>query len=563
LRDDPGLHILRTDLAHLNYEVELRHHTNSHFSAAQTPLPARLPPLEVCERLSVLYFDNLEHCFRILHWGHFKVQLRKLFTEGEQVCDFGFYPQLVGVLALAVILGTTDDCAVAATYATMRSTEAIKLLQEFTQHVNATQKYTLPALQVKTLLMTLQWFHSDSMDTLFHSCGEILRDAMVMKMDRDPDSLPNVSAFEGELRRRCWMTILEFNLMLSLLGKFPVMVPAYSTKPPLNINDEDMLESMAALPASRPTTEWTDSLCQFLLAQSFPCRVKACRAVETGMSPNLEQILSHTRYLEEVLQQLPAPLRFNYLGDKASKTPPRLMARMEFDISIRRPLMHLYERCASNSSAFQAEIRAGLLQSCYMLLNYQDLFDPNFSELDVPRPQGYWDFFYHCYRCELGQAIFGLCLEIYLISLDEQQSVITKSDHRPAPTTPSTEPGKTPCYSIPTLTTSVRDTLEPMTRRLPYRASSVKDIVYYNIILTSLQNREPSQDLSVMIVDRLKEVVNECHAVMTQVHTTKTSPLNGEPPRQPESASIATIFDPLWEDFPMLDILEPLTFTGG
>ena len=99
---------------------------------------------------------------------------------------------------------------------------------------------------------------------------------------------------------------------------------------------------------------------------------------------------------------------------------------MELDISIRRPLMRLYWRGVLSTDAkhVQREFRAGFLQSCLVIANYQDLFGPQYSELDVPRSQGYWDFFYTCYRQELGQAIFGMCLEIKnLTPLHRQQAL--------------------------------------------------------------------------------------------------------------------------------------------
>jgi hypothetical protein len=96
--------------------------------------------------------------------------------------------------------------------------------------------------------------------------------------------------------------------------------------------------------------------------------------MESSSPVKFEDALSRTRRLEKVLQELPPPLRFSYQGDEASKTPPRLMARMELDFSIRRPLMHLYTSFASAPDAddIQKEAREGFLHSCLMITTFQE-----------------------------------------------------------------------------------------------------------------------------------------------------------------------------------------------
>ncbi|KAL2436729.1 hypothetical protein ABEF95_013602 [Exophiala dermatitidis] len=511
-------------------------------------MSVQFPPFDVCEKLAVHYFDNLEHCFRILHWPEFRAQLEIFFTpgQGEQSCKFGFVPQLVGVLATACTLGTHPECDAGASYPILQQPIALKFIQNFLGNLSDRQRYLFPALQAKMLMLMLRWMSVDKIDDLFRLNGEILRDALVMKLDQDPSSTAgsNTSIFESELRRRCWMTIVECDLMLCILCKLPCMVPPYTTQQPRNVNDDELFEGMDRLPPSRPLEEWTDGLCQYVLAQSFPRRLVACKQMDSssGHVVELKDVLLHTRYLEQVLRDLPPPLRFSYTGDRDSKTPPRLMARMELDISIRRPLMHLYSRCAAAAGADDDdssdnsdslvrqtnEARAGFLRSCLMLITFQDLFDPQFSEINVPRPQGYWDFFHNVYRCELGQAILGLCLEIKRLSLnsaEEDRDTRTNSFTPLNGTTTaggtSTSSTPTPQYSRESIIDSVKDILGPMKRRLMQhqhehqdegaKANAIanananlnnfRDIIYLTVVLTSVLPlpAEQEQDSEVQV----------------------------------------------------------------
>ena len=565
LQDTPDMAELRKNLRDLHYSVELNHQKQqspriSIHSLGQRPL--QLPTLQVCEKLAVLYFDNMEHCFRILHWPEFKDQLRLLFAEGEHACKFGYLPQLIGVLASAVLLDTHQECEAAKTCLTIRPAEALRYMEDFLQGLRDNERYRLPALQVKMLLLISKWLNLGPMDDLFRLNGEILRDALVMRMHHDPVTLPRISVFECELRRRYWMTIVEVDLMLSILCKMPCMVPPYSTKPPQNVNDEEIFEDMETLPVSRPTMDWTDGLCQYLLAQSFPHRLAACKEMDNAIHFKSDDVLQHTRHLERVLQELPPPLRFNYLGDEASKTPARLMARMELDISIRRPLMHLYSRCvlALDAKDVDGEARAGLLQSCLMLTNYQDLFDPLYSELDVPRPQGYWNFFYTCYRQELGQAILGLCLEIKNLNDSPLTGASTPTNAVHSPSSPPERVMRIPSYTRSNLIHAVKDALEPMTRRLPHRAAKVQDIVYYNILSASLVPETPGQDRGTAIKERLQELLDESRAALERAHVPLiAAPASGLSSEQAagKSANTFNSFDPLWDGFQHIGTFEP------
>lgn len=559
---------LRTQLKDILYSVDRNRLDNPTWPvpASTAPLfqhPLELPPFEVCKKLAVLYFGNLEHCFRILHWPEFAHQLDILFKDdrGERACRFGFLPQLVGVLGVAVLLGTHQECEAVNRASIVSPPQAMKYMEEFLGGLRDHERYLLPALQVKMLLLIFRWIDDTPMIALFHLNGELLRDALLMKMNFDPATLPGVSVYEGELRRRNWMTIVESDLLLSILCKMPCMVPPYTSRPPQNVNDEEIFDGMEDLPQSRPTREWTDGLCQYILSHSFPRRLAACRLMDGAGHIKVDDILQHTRYLESLLQDLPPPLRFNYLGDEASKTPPRLMARMELDISIRRPLMHLYSCSALAAEAvdLRQELRAGFLQSCLMIMNYQDLFDPRFSELNVARPQGYWDFFYNCYRRELHQALLGLCLEIKKISATPQTRDVVPNIASPS----GGSVVKGPSFAKSSLLHAVKDSLEPMIRRLARRGTSLKDIVYYNIILASLLPEQPDQAKDVVILERLQELVRECRDQLERdnvpilpadrMNTSGTGP---EPVNGMDFA-VGAKFDPYWESFPDLEIFSP------
>jgi len=487
-----------------------------------------------------------------------------LFTEGlgPDACSFGFLPQLVGALAIGTLLGTHEECKEASTYSLIKHSSAVKYMEDFSLGLKGVQRYQLPALQVKMLSVMCRWLGSDPLVDLFGLSGEIIRDALVMRMDQDPATLPGVSIYEGELRRRSWMTIMEVDLMLSELCRLPCMVPPYTCRPPRNINDDEIYEGVEVLPPSRPTEAWTDGLCQYVLAKSFPHRLAACKKMESATQFTLEELLEDTRYMEKELQNLPPPLRFTYMGDERSKTSPRLMARMELDISIRRPLMYLYScfTSAFNAEDIPQEARAGFLQSYLMVTNYQDLFDPEFSELNVPQPEGYWDFFHNVYRNELGQAILGICLEIKRVgSLPQAQS--ESPDARASIEGRVEGTSRRSIFTGESLITSVKETLEPMTRRLSRSKANLKDLIYLNIVFTSVLPQEEGQTKYQQIKRNLQRLIDDCQLQLERDGLRiSTIPLDHEKSARGRPNHDMHVmdarFDPCWAGFPDLDLLE-------
>jgi hypothetical protein len=351
------------------------------------------PWLDVCIRLSELYFDNLEHCFRIIHRDTFFEQLNEFFSPAAAPQqDSTFVVQMLAVVCMGAMMGITHECqdVLRAQNGTIVDMTVL-YMQQFLESMGSKKYYTVSTLQTKMLLLLLRWMRLDKHNDLWRASGDVLRHCLILKMDKDPDELSEAfTPLEAELRRRLWYTIVEEDMMLSILRNMPCMVPTFSTKPPLNINDAE-LHSYGQTPSPRSLDEWTDSLCQCVLAESAKDRLHACRDLHSTNSLDYAHVLSHTRTFEKILDTLPPPLRFSHQNDAAHKVPSRLMARMELDISVRRPLMHLYAPFAhaSDKSGEFAEARAGYLQSCLMLDIYQDLFDPKYSELGVERPEGY------------------------------------------------------------------------------------------------------------------------------------------------------------------------------
>lgn len=89
--------------------------------------------------------------------------------------------------------------------------------------------------------------------------GLIARVAIQMGYHRDPSHYPELSIFQGELRRRVWSFVYRLDSLTSFLVGLPSMVNPLDTDStdPRNIHDWELYENMTVMPPSRPNTDIT------------------------------------------------------------------------------------------------------------------------------------------------------------------------------------------------------------------------------------------------------------------------------------------------------------------
>lgn len=139
------------------------------------------------------------------------------------------------------------------------------------------------ALRLYILLVVAQNCFGTKRSKAWLSTGTIIRQAMLAGYHRDPSKYARISAFNKEMRRRIWMTIVELDLQVAIDRGMPPNIQSsdYDTQPALNINDDEIHEGSTEAPESRPPGEITDCSFATILARSLPIRLKACQLMHS------------------------------------------------------------------------------------------------------------------------------------------------------------------------------------------------------------------------------------------------------------------------------------------
>ena len=123
--------------------------------------------------------------------------------------------------------------------------------------------YTKPfPYVIETLTLHLHGEFSQAKETdvgVWVLVAVITRLAMRMGYHRDSKMFPNISPFDGEMRRRVWTYVRQADLLFSSQVGLPPMIRTEDsdTELPRNLYDDDFTENSKELPASRPPSEPT------------------------------------------------------------------------------------------------------------------------------------------------------------------------------------------------------------------------------------------------------------------------------------------------------------------
>ncbi|KAK5101260.1 hypothetical protein LTS08_004867 [Lithohypha guttulata] len=518
LRDDPPpdelLHVSRElhSLSRITEGKPCLHNRNLSIHGNQEDILAHmerlLPPVNTCHALTEIYFNYFEHCTRILHRGTTNTLFRAYFNksilqERRALC----VPTLLAVVSIASSLGTFPECDVPAVHGRVDGIGAYHLLRNHLEILSTKEWLETSILQIA--LLTLK-FHKSSVLTDLEKwqwTGQILRRAMAAGLHKA--EYADVDVFESEVKRRMWLTLLELDLTFAIASNMPANCPVWVGALPVNVDDGQLYPGQKQRPRGHGLELWTDGLCQHVLAQSFNDRLTAYQAVSSGIMAPYDIVLKHTRHLEQVTHDVPVAFRLDREQDEAANTPHRLMAKMELDFFLRRPLNACYAPYAAEMPQDDKykEARIPWVQGCTISICFQDLFDPKFPTLDLPEPRGLWDYYHNVYKWDVGQYMLANCLELQrLRHLNTDGTDVPSPVFRGHALRTSV---KVMGWTIEGILKSLEDTIDPLSRRIGRHGSDLRDVVKWTAVVGPLRMNVNGS--------RLRSITNELQNLTTQL----------------------------------------------
>lgn len=311
------------------------------------------------DAMARLYFDACESTHRILHAGSFWSDYERFWTEEESVP-----PDVRHRVLLVIGLGSSiyEHADGLARFQWTRMAKSwLRAAESWLAGPLKGARRSLGGIQVHCLVFVARQVFSAHDGDAWVAMGSLVHEAMRAGLHRDPDHFPGVSCFEAEIRRRLWATILELVAQSSLDSGMPprISLDEFDTKPPANINDDDMSRSMTAVDGRPLDTTCTDTSLQLILLQSLPTRLGILRKV-FGLKRDFPypEVLSLSSEMIDACRSGSNYLRQHETESNADKMAFR---RNVLDFLVRRFLLALH--CPFATQAQEVPLYEGSVKS--------------------------------------------------------------------------------------------------------------------------------------------------------------------------------------------------------
>jgi hypothetical protein len=286
-----------------------------------------LPRRDVADVLVANYLRASETVYRVLHVPTFRRDYEAAMESKNGDTAF------VILLKLVMAIGSTvyDDRF------TMRAT-AIRWVHEAQTWISEPEfkaRLSLQFLQINILLLLAREIVGVDGALVWVSTGELLRFAVYMGLNRDPEFLPRMSCYSSEMRRRLWNTILELDLQASMESGGPPLCSLndFNTMPPGNFDDEAINQQN---PSPAPDDVFTDVSVALALRKMLPLRLCIVKTLNSISShAGYEETLRLDQELRGASKQISRELQGYKAKGTGARKPSRFQTRI-VDFLIRR-----------------------------------------------------------------------------------------------------------------------------------------------------------------------------------------------------------------------------------
>ncbi|KAF5580396.1 fungal transcriptional regulatory n-terminal [Fusarium pseudoanthophilum] len=277
--------------------------------ALENTLRQLIPAKPILDVLVQTYMDRYEITHRILHIPTFITKYNNHWTDQSStpVC---FLVQLLLVAATAASCHP-ELCTDVFSHNTTHD-HVIKWVEAAEAWVGSHSNLpprSWDILVIHCLLLIAKRANFIKEGSFWTSTGTLVRWAMAAGYHREVIPAAKISPFSREMCRRLWATVIELDLQASIERGMPpnVRIGDFNIKSPLNVDDEQLEESMQDSLVGMPLATLTNTSFQALLYRSLPARLKICAFINGCCEEvDFDKVLELEEELGQALQDIPA-----------------------------------------------------------------------------------------------------------------------------------------------------------------------------------------------------------------------------------------------------------------
>lgn len=307
----------------------------------------QFPPKHVTDLLITRYFNSYYPALHIVHGPTFQKQYDAHWLNPSETSLMWFG---LAFSMMALSLQSYQAAGDEPPEFRGRTWEMSKDYRRLTaQTLVEADLMALAPYTIETLILHIQAEYSRSRDAEFGiqlAVSVLVRVAMKMGYHRDSRSFPNITPFQGEMRRRAWSVVRQYDLLFSFQSGLPHIIRPGDTNTalPSNLYDDELHEDLRQLPPSRPDTEITPA--SFMIATAQRCAIFAeiIETVQVFKCSGYEEIMRLDQRLRELQASTPPHLRMRPMEESARDTSSLIMQRYHLDLLFLRSQVVLHRK---------------------------------------------------------------------------------------------------------------------------------------------------------------------------------------------------------------------------
>ncbi|KAK1654526.1 C6 zinc finger domain protein [Colletotrichum phormii] len=220
------------------------------------------------------YLDSFESTYRILHKPTFRAEYQRFWDDPASVKNDA---RLKILLAIAIGSSLHDPEEVEPGFKRLAH-QWIYAAQAWLSGPLKKDRLGINGVQIHCLTILARHIFSIGGDLVWIYTGTLLHTAMQIGLHRDPINLSPMSTLQAEIRRRLWSTILELVIQSSLDAAMPprISFDEFDSRPPANVNDDELEESQTELQSHLRST-YTDMSLHLQLRDSLMSRLRVAQ----------------------------------------------------------------------------------------------------------------------------------------------------------------------------------------------------------------------------------------------------------------------------------------------
>ncbi|KAI1117292.1 hypothetical protein F5Y14DRAFT_377490 [Nemania sp. NC0429] len=341
-------------------------------------LLALLPDKNVMDRLMNRYFNSNSPSQHIIHVPTFTRQYNE-FLQDRHNTDIHWIATLFMILALGIF------------FSTFQAPHELELdspgspMDRFRQYRDACGwallwgnyaqpgPFTLHAMILYTEAEFLA--NRNSQMNCYLLCSTLIRLMLKMGLHRDPDNLPRITPYQGEMRRRIWNLAVQLDLLVAFHLGLPCMIHGIEsdTALPRNLLDSDFGEDSTVLPPSRPMTDYTPLTYPINKARIVRGFGLVARLSHSLTLPTYAEVMRVDAQIQDVWSSVPPFMKIRPLSECITDVPMVVIQRFGLASLYQKSRCVLHRRYLVDPHPLKEHdySRRTCLEAALALLDYQ------------------------------------------------------------------------------------------------------------------------------------------------------------------------------------------------